>query len=218
MRETSVPTLVESKYLQRKPPDVLLHLAAQLGDETLGGLGERLGEGERGQPLHQGGEQHRSHKRHEEAGAMFADHVVNEEFCGCGEHQSGDAIDHHQEESQGEQAAARTDQNPDFRQSFEDRDWGTGVGFGADSTAVRCGVVSKMHTSIVSLPSQNGTAQRVVPAGPTFLSCYMRAVAPRNEMWGILWPDGDAMCPRLKRSESLGHIECDRSAWFFTHG
>ena len=34
-------------------------------------------------------------------------------------------------------------------------------------------------------------------------------------LWKLTGPDGDAMCPGLKRSESLGHIACDQSTCFF---
>ena len=40
---------------------------------------------------------------------MLADDVVDEEFCGCREHQGGDTVDDHQEKAKGEQMAARTD-------------------------------------------------------------------------------------------------------------
>jgi hypothetical protein len=33
---------------------------------------------------------------------MLADDVIDKEFCGSREDQTGDAIDHHKEESQGE--------------------------------------------------------------------------------------------------------------------
>ena len=104
MRETSAPTLVGVEVLQRQAADVLLHAAAQLGDEALGGLGERLREGEGGDALHDGGEQHDSDQGHQPVGVMLADDVIDQEFGGGGEHQPGDPVDDHENESQGEQA------------------------------------------------------------------------------------------------------------------
>ena len=51
-----------------EPADVLLHAAAQFGDQLLRGLGERLREGKRGQALHQRGQQHNSDQRVQQFG------------------------------------------------------------------------------------------------------------------------------------------------------
>ena len=91
----------------REAADVLLHAAAQLGDELLRGFGERLRQGERGQALDEGRRQHHADQRIEQLEMPLADDVVDQIFGGGGQHQAGDAVDHHQRHAQAEQGTAR---------------------------------------------------------------------------------------------------------------
>ena len=104
----------------RQPPDVLLHPAAQLGNELLRSLRERLGQRKRRQSLDDRCQQHDSHQRIEQLEVPLADDVVHQVLGGGRKHQSGDAVDDHQPQAQREQGAARPDQLPDFGQGFED--------------------------------------------------------------------------------------------------
>jgi hypothetical protein len=60
--------------------------------------------------------------------------------------------------------------------------------------------------------------KRINPAGRLAANFGPLAEVNSGPSAGAYWTGvdgvGDAMCPGLKRSESLGHIECDRSACF----
>ena len=99
--------------------DVLLHPAAQFGDQFLRCFGKRLGERERGQALHQCGRQHDPDQRIEQPEMALADDVVNQVLGRIGQNQAGDAVDDHQPEAEQHQRAAGADELPDFRQGFE---------------------------------------------------------------------------------------------------
>jgi hypothetical protein len=45
---------------------------------------------------------------------MSADYVIDQEFRGIRQYESGNLIDHHQYEPEGKQSAARAHQFPDF--------------------------------------------------------------------------------------------------------
>ena len=98
---------------------MLLHASAQLGDEALGRFGKRLREGKRGEPLYCRGEQDNADQGQAQVGAMLADDVVHQIFCGGRQDQAADAVDHHQQEPQREQPTPRPDQRPDLRQQLE---------------------------------------------------------------------------------------------------
>ena len=103
-----------------EPAHVLLHPAAQLGDQLLRGFGERLGQGERGQALNQGRREHDSDQRIEQMEMLLADDVVDQILGGSRQHQAGDAVDHHQPQAEAKQGTARADELPDLRQRLED--------------------------------------------------------------------------------------------------
>ena len=90
-----------------EPPNVLLHPAAQLGDQLLRRLGERLGQGKRGQALDERRQQHNSHQRIEQLEMPLADDVVDQILGGSRKHQPGDAVDDHQSQAQARASARR---------------------------------------------------------------------------------------------------------------
>ena len=96
-------------------PDVRLHFLSQLRNEPLGGLGQQLGQRERGHPLQRRGEDHRQHEQHEPFPPLVANDVVDQELGGGGEDQPREAIDHHQPQTGRQQTPARANQLPDQR-------------------------------------------------------------------------------------------------------
>jgi len=112
----------------RKPSDMLLHFAAQLGDQALRGFGEQLREGEGGDALHQRGGHHGQDQRPQQAVVVFADDIVHQVLGGGRQHQAGHAVHRHQHQAEGQQAAARTHQLPDIgeqrAQAFRSRSLG----------------------------------------------------------------------------------------------
>ena len=101
-------------------PDVLLHPTAQLGDQLLRRLGERLGERKRREALDERRQQDHSHQRIEQFEMPLADDVVHQVLGGSRKHQPGDAVDDHQSQAQREQGAAWPNQLPNFGQRLED--------------------------------------------------------------------------------------------------
>ena len=94
--------------------DVRLHLAAQFGDHSLRRFGEKLGEANRSEPLHDGGGEHGQNERLQHRHLMVDHDVVEQEFRGSGQDQSRDAIDEHEHKAEREDAAARLEQGNDF--------------------------------------------------------------------------------------------------------
>src|SRR5262249_35773371 len=94
--------------------DVALDFLSELGDESLGGLGEELGEGEGGGSLDEGGAEEAENDGEQELGMAFSDDVVDEQLGGDGEAEAEDAVDDHEEEAEGEEAAAGLDEGPDL--------------------------------------------------------------------------------------------------------
>ncbi len=91
---------------------MLLHLGAQLGDQPLCRFGKQLSERKRGEALHRGGGHHDQHQFAQQVNVVLGDDVVNQEPGGIRQHQAGDAVDHHQQEAQRQQATPRTNQLP----------------------------------------------------------------------------------------------------------
>ena len=94
----------------RQPADVLLHLAAQFGDQALAFFGKQLGEGERGDALNDGSGENSTHDPFEEVDLMLIDHIIDQEFRGARQDQATQTADDHQQETEREFAAARTDE------------------------------------------------------------------------------------------------------------
>ena len=83
----------------RQAADVLLHFAAQFGDEALGLFREHLGERERRDALDDGGAEHGKNQGFEQAGLVFDDDVIHQELGGGGQNHAADAVDDHQARS-----------------------------------------------------------------------------------------------------------------------
>ena len=88
----------------------ILHFAAQLGDQPLGGFRKKLGQGERGHALDQGGRHHDKDQRTQQAVMMLADDIVHQVLGRGGQHQSRHTIDHHQHKPESQNPAARPDE------------------------------------------------------------------------------------------------------------
>ena len=112
MREMRTPVFVESKYeigrrstcaCTRLRISVIARCAAMLttcdSANDVPALDDRRDDGERGE-------------RHQQAGRVLADDVVDEELRREREHESGDAVDHHQAEADRERHAVLGDQLP----------------------------------------------------------------------------------------------------------
>jgi hypothetical protein len=95
-----------------------LHLAAQLGDHFLRGLGEKLGEREGSEALDDGGSEDAEDDRGQQIDLVRDGDIIHEIFCGGGEDQSAKTVDDHEPEAEQEQAAARMDQGPNVGQGF----------------------------------------------------------------------------------------------------
>ena len=94
----------------RQAPDVLLHLAAQLGNQALALFGEQLGQGEAGDALHDGGGEYRAHQRVQQVRLVLVDDVVHQEFGRAGQHQAAEAANQHEQEAEREFSAPRPHQ------------------------------------------------------------------------------------------------------------
>ena len=88
MRDTSMPRLVGVVVGDGQAADVLLHAAAQFGDQLLRGFGERLRKRKRRQSLHERGQQHDSHQRIEQPEMPLADDIVDQILGRGRKHQS----------------------------------------------------------------------------------------------------------------------------------
>ena len=83
-----------------KAADVRLHLAAEVGNHALRGLGQQLRERVGGHTLNRGGGQNGERQGAEQIYLALADNVIDQEFRGCGQRESGDAIDGHEAKDQ----------------------------------------------------------------------------------------------------------------------
>ena len=100
----------------RQPADVLLHLAPQLGDQSLALLGKQLREGERGDALNDGGGENRADDPFQQVDLVLVDHVIDQKLGGAGQDQAAQPADDHQQEAEREFAAARADEFLEERQ------------------------------------------------------------------------------------------------------
>ena len=104
-------------FLDRYPEaDVRLHLAPQLGDQPLRGLGEELRQREGRDALDErraddGGEERDEHLR-----VTLADHVVDEELRRRRQHEPRHAVDGHEDHAERENPPARRDERLDVRE------------------------------------------------------------------------------------------------------
>ena len=83
-----------------KAADVSLHLAAEVGNHALRGLGQQLRERVGGDALNRGRGQNGERQGGEQIYLALADDVVDQEFRGCRQRESGDAIDGHEAKAQ----------------------------------------------------------------------------------------------------------------------
>src|ERR1019366_2986857 len=90
--------------------DVLLHLAAQLGDEPLALFGKQLGEGERGDALNDGGGENSAHDPFEVVDLMLIDDVVHQKLGSARQDQAAQPADEHQQKADRELPSARAHQ------------------------------------------------------------------------------------------------------------
>jgi hypothetical protein len=97
--------------------NVSLHSLPQVRNQALSCFGQQLGQRKRGDALNGRGEQNRKYDGFEELDMVLGYDTVEEEFCGVGERQPRDAVDHHQDETEGKQPLARTQQIPNERQN-----------------------------------------------------------------------------------------------------
>jgi hypothetical protein len=89
-----------------------LHLLPKLSDEALGGLGKQLRERERSNPLNDSRQQYPKHQWLEQLNVALDDDAIDQESGGIRQHQRGHPVNRHQNETNRQQPAARTDQFP----------------------------------------------------------------------------------------------------------
>ncbi len=115
--------LVGIVIADRQPADVLLDFLAKFRNQTLSGFGKKLRESKRRDALNHGSARATvSTSGVSSAMLMFADHVIQQEPRGIGQHQAAHAVDDHQAESQRQQFAARQNHlaqvGPDFAEAL----------------------------------------------------------------------------------------------------
>src|SRR6185503_16910269 len=98
----------------RQARHVRLDAAPHVGDGALRGDAEHLRQRERRRRLHDRRAAGRERQRHQQLGVALADHVVDQVLGAGRQDQAGDAVDHHQDETEGQPAAARGDEDPRF--------------------------------------------------------------------------------------------------------
>ena len=108
--------LVRVEVRDREPSDVRLDLSAQLRDETLRGLGQKLRQRERRDPLDERRRDDGAEERQEHLGASLADHVVDQELRRRRKDEPRDAVDRHEDHPEGEDPLARRHEGLDVRQ------------------------------------------------------------------------------------------------------
>ena len=95
-----------------------LDFHAEFGDEALAFFGEKLGEGEGGDALDDGGRDDDADDPGQQVELVLAHDVVDEVFGGSGQDQAAEAVDDHQQEAAAEQHAAGLDELPDLREDL----------------------------------------------------------------------------------------------------
>ena len=109
---------------------MLLHLAAQLGDQPLALFGKELGEGERGDALNDGGEENGADDPLEKPDLVLIDDIVDQIFRGAGQDQTAQSADEHQQEAERDFATARPHQFLEEGQRAAQVTGGLLLGFG----------------------------------------------------------------------------------------
>ena len=154
--------------------DVGLHLGAQLGDETLAGLREHLGEGEGGDALDDGRRDDHADDDRQQAHLVLRHDVVDEIAGRGGKDETAGAVEQHEYEAAGEQPAARLDQLPDVGEDLAElrlgtrrREAGRGGAAGAATGPVSRGKLGSTEVGGVEgghgLLSEYGFGARLTP-------------------------------------------------------
>jgi hypothetical protein len=97
----------------RQPSDMSLHLLPKLSDQALGGFGEQLRESERSNSLNDSRQQYPKHQRFEQLNVALDDDAIDQISGGIGQYQRGHSVNRHQDKTNRQQPATRTDQFPD---------------------------------------------------------------------------------------------------------